>query len=185
MKGLFVFLLACAVAAVAPLWRSRTDAVEPGFPGWPTLAGGHRLVEQPLTLRDRAFAADFPGRIASFRAGSTSVLLRWTTRPTRLLHPAADCLRGAGYEVDPGPVLMDAEQLVWGTATARFGDVRLRVRERIVDARGRAFTDASSWYWAALLGQSEGPWWAWTELETVADPGASPTASPVVIPPRR
>ncbi len=184
MKGLLVFLLACAVAAVAPLWRSRPDAVESGFPGWPTLAGGSRLVEQPLAPRDRAFAADFPGRIASFRAGSTSVLLRWTTRPTRLLHPAADCLRGAGYEVEPGPVLMGADRFLWGTAIARLGAVRLRVRERIVDARGAGFTDASSWYWAALLGQSDGPWWAWTELETVSDPTAPSSAAPAA-PPRR
>ena len=38
----------------------------------------------------------------------------------------------------------------------------MRVCERIVDAQGRTFTDASSWYWAALLQQSRGPWTALT-----------------------
>jgi len=28
-----------------------------------------------------------------------------------------------------------------------------------------AFTDASSWYWSALLGRSDGPWLAWTVFE--------------------
>ena len=32
----------------------------------------------------------------------------------------------------------------------------------IVDAKGEAFTDASSWFWAAALGQSTGPWRAVT-----------------------
>lgn len=30
------------------------------------------------------------------------------------------------------------------------------------DAQGGGFTDASAWYWAALLGQSQGPWQAIT-----------------------
>jgi len=37
----------------------------------------------------------------------------------------------------------------------------LLVRERIYEAAGeRSFTDVSSWYWAAVLGRSVGPWWA-------------------------
>jgi len=41
----------------------------------------------------------------------------------------------------------------------------VRVCERIVDARGRQFIDASSWFWAALLGHSSGPWRAMTRVE--------------------
>jgi len=47
----------------------------------------------------------------------------------------------------------------------------VRVCERIEDARGLAFTDASAWFWAAQLGRSTGPWRA----VTVATPLGSPT----------
>jgi hypothetical protein len=30
--------------------------------------------------------------------------------------------------------------------------------------------DASSWYWAALLGKSSGPWWAVTTIEVAPEP---------------
>ncbi|MDR1889288.1 MAG: hypothetical protein LBQ81_07940, partial [Zoogloeaceae bacterium] len=43
---------------------------------------------------------------------------------------------------------------------------RLRVCERIEDADGQGFTDTSAWYWAAITGQSSGPW----QAITVASP---------------
>jgi len=43
--------------------------------------------------------------------------------------------------------------------------------ERIEDARGLAFTDASAWFWAAQLGRSTGPW----QAITVATPLGSRT----------
>ena len=42
------------------------------------------------------------------------------------------------------------------------GAPRRRVCERITDADGQAYTDPSSWFWAALLGRSKGPWQAVT-----------------------
>jgi hypothetical protein len=48
---------------------------------------------------------------------------------------------------------------------AERGAERLRIRERIIDAGGATWTDISSWYWAALLGRSRGPWWAVTVIE--------------------
>ena len=46
--------------------------------------------------------------------------------------------------------------------TARKDGVALRVCEQIEDAAGRRFADTSAWYWAAVLGQSTGPWRAVT-----------------------
>ena len=39
---------------------------------------------------------------------------------------------------------------------------RIRVCEHIEDAKGQTFTDTSAWYWAAVAGQSSGPWQAIT-----------------------
>jgi hypothetical protein len=41
------------------------------------------------------------------------------------------------------------------------------VCERIVDAKGEAFTDTSHWYWASLLGRSAGPWQAVTTAQAL------------------
>ena len=41
----------------------------------------------------------------------------------------------------------------------------LEVRERITDTNGRGWTDVSEWYWNAIGGKTEGPWWAVTVLE--------------------
>jgi|CXWL01.1.fsa_nt_gi hypothetical protein len=172
MRAVLAFLTACALAALAPLVpRPAADATTvAAFPGWPSSVEGRPLVAVPLAERDRHFADGFPGRIATFSDGPRLLLLRWVDRPTRQLHAAADCFRGAGYAVEPAPLLRDADGHLWGVSlasrdAASRDATRLHVRERIVDATGRAFTDASSWYWAALLGTSPGPWWAWTVVE--------------------
>ena len=38
------------------------------------------------------------------------------------------------------------------------------VRERIYDDAGGNWTDISTWYWAALLGKTHGPWWSIVEI---------------------
>jgi hypothetical protein len=166
-----LFVAACALAALAPLFplfRKPADASSAAaFPGWPTTFDGRPLVARPLLARERRFAAGFPGRIATFGDGRRLYVVRWVTRATRRLHPAADCYRGAGYTIVPRPLARDEAGRAWGTFTAVRGTTRLRVRERIADAAdATAFTDASSWYWAALLGRVGGPWWAWTVVET-------------------
>jgi len=132
------------------------------FPGWPEEVDGRPLTARALAARERRLPAGFPGRIAAFGDGRRLLVLRWVTRPTRQLHAAADCFRGAGYAVSPRPLRRDAAGRVWAVTAGRRGDARLRIAERIVGSRGDSFTDVSSWYWAALLGRSEGPWWAWT-----------------------
>jgi len=172
-----VLVVACALAALAPFAsRPGAAAADAAFPGWPATLDGRLLQARPLLPREQRFAAGFPGRIATFGDGRRLYVVRWVTRATRRLHPAADCYRGAGYAIEPRALLRDADGRSWSSFIAVRGQTRLLVRERIADARGgEAFTDASSWYWAALLARSDGPWWAWTIVENAP---ASAAASP-------
>src|SRR4029079_752530 len=141
--------------ALAPLAsRPSTAATDAAFPGWPTTFDGRLLSARPLLPRAQLVSAASPGRIATFGDGRRLYVLRWVTRATRRLHPAADCYRGAGYGVEPQPLLRDAAGRSWSSVLSVRGQTRLVVHERIVDAASREeFTDASSWYWAALLGK--------------------------------
>ena len=99
----------------------------------------------PLSAREQGFARQFPGHIARFADSRHEWIVRVIDKPTRMLHPATDCFRGLGYTVTP-----------------------LRVCERIFDAQSGRWTDASSWYWSALLTRADhtmGPWWAVTRVE--------------------
>ena len=166
------FVVACALAALAPVLPQPTAAsADAAFPGWPMTFDGRPLHPRPLLPREQRFAAAFPGRIAAFADGRRLYVVRWVTRATRRLHPAADCFRGAGYAIEPRPLRRDAAGRAWGSFVAVRGETRLLVRERIVESNdGAAFTDASSWYWAALLGRSDGPWWAWTIVDNDPSP---------------
>ncbi len=144
-----------AVAACAPA----------EFPGWPAEFEGRPLTALAPSEREARFAAGFPGRIAAFSDGERTVLFRWVSQETRKLHPAMHCLRGLGYAVQPGPVWAGGDGQRWGTTLARKEGRGLRVRERIADGTGRAWTDVSAWWWDAWLGRSAGPWWAVTVLE--------------------
>lgn len=132
---------------------------------WPREFAGRPL--QPLALSpvEQRFADRFPGAIGRFTDGERAIVLRHVTAPTRMMHPASDCYRGAGYRI----VAQSLEQQAWGGETklqrcfiADKGGRRLRVCERIVDAHGLGFTDTSAWYWAAVTGRSVGPWRAVT-----------------------
>lgn len=80
-----------------------------------------------------------------------------------MLHPAADCFRGLGYEISSLPVRIDGEGQRWGVFEARRGGENLLVAERIYSAAdGGAWSDVPTWYWSALIGRSRGPWWAVT-----------------------
>ncbi|NLI47979.1 MAG: hypothetical protein GX414_12810 [Acidobacteria bacterium] len=161
------FWVACLVVAglpaVAPM-GNRTPRPA-AFPGWPATFEGCPLVRVPLTQFDRSIGANFPGRIGRFRLNGRVVLLRWLAEPSRGLHPAADCFRGSGYQVRPLPVWAAPGGSRWGCLLAVRGSKRLQIRERIIGTGGGSWTDVSSWYWAALLGSSRGPWWAVTVVE--------------------
>ncbi len=161
------FWIACAVVAVLPLVAPTGNRISRpvAFPGWPATFEGCPLVPAPLTEFDRSVAARFPGQIGRFHLDRRVVLIRWLAEPSRGLHPAMDCFRGSGYQVRPLPVWEAPNGSRWGCLHAERGTERLRIRERLIDAAGGSWTDVSSWYWAALLGRSRGPWWAVTVVE--------------------
>ncbi len=123
---------------------------------------GKRLRPLALSAVEQRFATQFPGRVARLTDGESVLVWRDVNRPTRMLHPAADCYRALGYRIEHAGLEHDARSRLWRCSVAVRGGQRLRVCERIEDADGASFTDASSWYWAALLGRSAGPWSAIT-----------------------
>jgi hypothetical protein len=160
------FVLTLVLCALAPLLNGHAARAVGERPGagveWPMQWQGRRLRPLALSPVEQRFAARFPGQIARLTDGSQVLVWREVQRPTRMLHPAADCYRGLGYRIDSARLERDAQQRLWRCFVASRHGQRLRVCERIVDADGQAFTDASSWYWAAQLGRSAGPWQAIT-----------------------
>ncbi|HEX4945609.1 MAG TPA: hypothetical protein VFZ34_02950 [Blastocatellia bacterium] len=147
-----------------PLGKNPKPLDQP-FPGWPTQFAQQLLQALPLNQGELRFEQAFPGRLGKFSDGTREIALRWVTEPTRMLHPASDCLQGLGYTVKPQPLWVDNEGQRWGCVLALRRDQTIRVRERIYDAAGHEWTDVSSWYWAATFGQTAGPWWAVTVAE--------------------
>jgi hypothetical protein len=164
-------LLAVGLIAAA-LWplAGRGNAVEGTAPAaheWPHEIDGAPLRPLALSAVEQRFAQRFPGHIGRFEADGAVWVLRDVTRPTRALHPAADCFRGLGYRIADARLQLDAHARLRRCFAAERGDERVRVCERIVDAGGESFVDASSWFWAATLGHSHGPWRALTQVEAM------------------
>lgn len=123
---------------------------------------GAPLRPQALSAVEQRFARHFPGTVARLTDGTQVLVLRTVTQPTRMLHPASDCYRGLGYRIHSEQLEAQAPQQRWRCFVAQKGSTAVRVCERIEDAQGQGFTDTSAWYWAALTGQSHGPWQAVT-----------------------
>jgi len=173
MRALTLYLIPCALAAAAPL-LPRPSRARPADPApiaaaapfaWPTTFEGRELTEVPLTGRDRRFADDFPGRVGRFGDGTREIILRFATHATRRLHPASDCLKASGFAVDPLPARRGPDGTAWGCFAARKPPEALTICEQIRDPAGRTWPDPSSWYWAALAGNSQAPWWSTTLVE--------------------
>lgn len=167
--GKLLFAAVLAVCGLAPL--AQQSAVSAGVslqsPEWPTQWEGRALRPLALSAVETRFAARFPGHIARLTDGEQVLVLREVREPTRMLHPAADCYRGLGYRIAQAQLERDAQARLWRCFIAEREGRSLRVCERIVDAQGQAFTDASSWFWAAQLGQSTGPWQAVTTARSL------------------
>jgi len=164
-------LLALGLIAAA-LWplAGRGSVIESTAPAaheWPRQIDGATLRPLALSAVEQRFAQRFPGHIGRFDADGAVWVLRDVTRPTRSLHPAADCFRGLGYRIADARLQLDTRARLWRCFAAERGDERVRVCERIVDAQGESFVDASSWFWAATLGRSQGPWRALTQVEAM------------------
>jgi hypothetical protein len=139
------------------------------FPGWPARFEGKTLIVLPLSEREKRFGSDFPGQIGRFTDGEHEVIIRWVTAATRKLHSASDCFEGIGFRVQPLPLHVDGDGLLWATFIATRGSERLRVYERIYADTGESWPDVSAWYWAAAREHTAGPWWAVTVAEQVPE----------------
>jgi hypothetical protein len=162
------FLLAAIAAALAPLLHGGNDAALAAgkdFPGWPAQYEGRALTQLPLTDRETAFVHDFPGRVGRFTDGRREIIIRWVGAPTRMLHPAADCLRGSGYSIVPIPIRRDAAGAAMSCFRASHQADRMLVCEVIRDERGESWPDVSAWYWNAALASSPAPWWSFVVAE--------------------
>lgn len=133
---------------------------------WPQTFEGKALVPLPVTTTEKAFAKGFPGAIGNFRCGEQQVILRYVTRATRQLHPAADCLRASGHHVEHARIYTDADGHQWSGCYASKAGRRFFLRERIVqiDDHSLAWTDVSSWYWHAQTAPHTAPWLAFTVI---------------------
>ena len=167
----YFMLLAIAGFAVLSLLPMVSTPAEPSerrdFPSveWPHVFEGRPLRPLALSAVEESFAQQFPGVIARFANGERIVTLRNIDKPTRKLHPAADCFRGLGYRIDDINLhrrLGAAEHALQRCFTASKGQTSLRVCEYITDKTGRSFSDISAWYWAGVMGESQGPWQAVT-----------------------
>jgi hypothetical protein len=162
-------LLGLLLAALLPLARPLRDA-QPAAAAmaieWPNEWEGRPLRPLATSAVEQRFAARFPGAIARFTDGERVFVLREVTRPTRMLHPAADCFRGIGHRIGVARLEHDARGRLWRCfeSTAPDGQA-LRVCERIQGSDGSSFVDASAWFWAAAAGRSLGPWRAVTMVE--------------------
>jgi hypothetical protein len=167
--GKLLFAAVLAVCGLAPLARQSSALTEVSLqaPEWPTQWEGRALRPLALSAVEMRFAARFPGHIARLTDGEQVLVLREVREPTRMLHPAADCYRGLGYRIAQAQLERDAQARLWRCFIAEREGRQVRVCERIVDAQGQAFTDASSWFWAAQLGQSTGPWQAITTARSL------------------
>ncbi len=146
-------------------------------PELPTHWNGAPLRPLALSEVEHRFTRRFPGTITRMTDGEQVLVLRTVHQPTRMLHPAADCYKGLGYRIhgEQLETLSGITQLKHraGPAADKENGPRLqrcfiaeragrqvRVCEHIADAHGQSFTDTSAWYWAAVAGQSIGPWQA-------------------------
>ena len=163
-------LVACLIAAIVPAVASRsgdTAISTRDFPGWPAQYDGAAYQQVPPSRADTAFYQEFPGKIQCVAQGSRRVIMRWVAKPTRQLHPSSDCFRGLGYQITWQPLVTDSKGVRRSWFCAEKDGKRFDVKERIYDTTGKNWTDISSWYWAAVLGKTTGPWWSDVEITPI------------------
>jgi hypothetical protein len=172
MRIISVFIITCALAAITP-FRPTQPTISSGdrIPyALPDRYRGQKLESIAMTAREKQFYRSFPGKMAKMTDGKRQITYKWIERPTRKLHPASDCYRGMGYSIHPEPIRIDEDGRRWGASRAAKGRRRIRVEEQISDRSNRQWTDVSSWYWAAFLGRSQGPWQVITVSERISTP---------------
>lgn len=163
------FALSFSALALFPLITPQRDIITPSQQQafeWPLLLDQRPLRPLALSPVEASFAANFPGAIARFSDGERLITLRHVLRPTRKLHPAADCYRGLGYQISAAKLETLPGAKIGGSLQRCFiasrDGIRLRVCEYIQGPSGSTHTDTSSWYWDAIRGHSTAPWLAVT-----------------------
>ncbi|MCP3869333.1 MAG: hypothetical protein GY703_14765 [Gammaproteobacteria bacterium] len=166
MKTLIIAGLHLTVALL-PLLGSEDRKVEPqpGFKGWPVVYQGKSLIPLSADGNEARFSKSFPGQLGRFTDGEKELVFRYLEQPSRQLHGAADCYKGAGYDVNPLALQRNRKGELMGCIRAERDGRTVRVCERVYDGDGNSWYDVSSWYWAAILKRSTGPWWAVTVAE--------------------
>lgn len=171
MIPLRLILIAYILVAVTPLIRpSATGNSSPApadFPGWPSHFQHHRLTPLEMPPKVMASFASFPGKVQGFDSAGGRWILRWIYQPSRQVHPATHCFRGAGYAIEPRGLERDPYEIRWSHFQASRDGTTLTVHEQISDSRGNVWTDVSSWYWDAVRGATQGPWWAVTRIQEI------------------
>ncbi len=166
-----VLLIPVLLAAAIPVLTTRPETSHAGFPGWPAQFEGRPLRELPLSDVELRFERGFPGRIGRFTDGNLTIAMRWVARPSRQLHPAETCFKAIGFAIHPSSLLRDSDGRLWSAFQAQRASESLQVRTLIHDNHGKSWQDVSSWFWAAALGRTQGPWWAVTVAESARPPG--------------
>ncbi|MEO0415169.1 MAG: archaeosortase/exosortase family protein [Verrucomicrobiota bacterium] len=154
-KSFSAFAILFLVLGFCPMVGSRAvESADVVFPGFPDQWQGCYLEEMTLTESEVAFAKQFPGEIGVFTTGPDKIIMRWVTQPTRKLHSSADCLRAAGFEIETeraGVFVVTSEQGVFLVEEKISGD-------------DQSWREVSSWFWAATLRRTQGPWIATTRI---------------------
>ncbi len=166
-RRMLVFLALSAIAVATPVIFTRgvdRSISTHDFPGWPKEYNGQILQQVPPKKADEAFYQEFPGKIQCFAQGERRIIIRWVAKPTRQLHPSSDCFRGLGYDITYKPLETDAIGIRRSCFRAAKDGKSLSVKEHIYDDAGGNWTDISTWYWAALLGKTHGPWWSIVDI---------------------
>jgi len=164
-RRIALFGLAALAAALAPFMSRSGAAVTASAVAWPTHHEGRALTALPLSPREAAFLADFPGQVGRFTDGEREIIVRRIDGATRRLHPAADCLRAIGYRITPLPAQRAAQGGTMNCVRASRDGESQRVCEIIRDQAGHHWPDVSAWYWSALAGASAAPWWSFVVAE--------------------
>jgi hypothetical protein len=113
----------------------------------------------PLVCPKRGAASE------QLTASAGPSVARRIVNPSRSVHPAEECYRATGWQVRPLPMRL-SQGYRWGCFEARQSE-RVEVCQTYVDSRGRSWSDAGSWWWAALLRRTDGPWTALTAAAAI------------------
>ncbi len=153
-------LLVCLIASARPLDfrpgpspHTLPTTASDAHPRVPTHLLGYPLVPHADSASSpiRSFFESHRIRPQVFSLPHGLVLLRQTGHPSRAIHPADDCFRGAGFQVRPLPLWRDPFERTWRRFEVTRASQTLTVYQLVVSTDGeQAYADISQWYWNAL-----------------------------------